>query len=222
MTHLEAELEQLKEAILEMTNLVRKQLKKAGKAFVNADDDLAEEIIHKENRVNALELSINRDCENILALFSPVATDLRFVLAMLNTASELERMGDYAKGIANYTLELEKSLPNELLEEIELKELFTVSIQMIEEIYSSLEKEDSTIARKIFKQDKVMNRISDKSTGVITEFIQKNPELTKPALLLFSTVRRVERFGDRAKNLAEDIIFYLEAEILKHSKKNKA
>src|SRR5688572_27456889 len=107
MSHLETELQLLKQDILEMMNLVIKQLHKGKEATLKFDLDLAKEIIVTENRVNATELKIDRDSENIFALFNPVAVDLRFVLAALKINSNLERNGDNVEGIARYVLDHE-------------------------------------------------------------------------------------------------------------------
>src|SRR3984957_6582585 len=102
MTQLETELQFLKREIINMWNLVRSQLLKAKNSMINFDKDLAREVVLKEKRVNGSELKIDRDCENIFALFCPVAIDLRFLLAVLKINSNLERIGDIAEGIAKY------------------------------------------------------------------------------------------------------------------------
>src|SRR5262245_40311532 len=100
MTHLDIELRQLKAEAIEMYDLVASQLKKSKNALINFDKELAREVNFNERRVNALELKIDKDCENIIALFNPLAVDLRLVLAVLKINSNLERIGDIADGIA--------------------------------------------------------------------------------------------------------------------------
>ena len=102
MTLLENEIFAVKTEVLSMWGLVESQLKKAKSAIVHFDSDLAREIILKEKRVNAFELKIDRDCENIFALYCPVAIDLRFLLAVLKINNNLERIGDIAEGIARF------------------------------------------------------------------------------------------------------------------------
>ncbi|MBL8103852.1 MAG: phosphate transport system regulatory protein PhoU, partial [Anaerolineales bacterium] len=98
MTHLDTELKALKEDMHEMFRLVLSQLEKSKTALISLDKDLAREVIVNEKRVNSFELKLDRDCENIIALFNPVAVDLRFVLASLKINSNLERIGDIADG----------------------------------------------------------------------------------------------------------------------------
>src|SRR6476659_5570233 len=123
MTHLEHELDRLKNEVKEMGMLVQSQLKKSILAFTKVDKDLARQIIFQDRRVNAEELKIDRDCENIMALFNPVAIDLRLVFAAFKINSHLERMGDHAKGIAAYALRLHKPYNADLMREMKLKEM---------------------------------------------------------------------------------------------------
>lgn len=221
MTHLEAEVEQLKEAILEMMGLAKKQISKAHTALVELDQDLAQEILHNENRMNAMELSIDRDCENMFALFNPVATDLRFVLAMLKINAELERIGDHAVGATKYLFDLEKPFEKELIDKIELEEMFNMASSMIEDIEEGFRQEDTKLVRKVFKKDLHLNKIKAASSQVFLDYVTAHPESIEEALYLFSTIRKVERVGDLTKNIAEQIIFYLEAEVVKHKKGKK-
>jgi len=219
MRHLEEELKQLKDAVVEMTALAISQLQKAKEAYLKMDTEIAQEVIHNESRINAMELSIDRDCENIFALFNPVASDLRFVIAILKINSDLERIGDYADGIADYVVDFNKSAKAELIETTKLENMFDIAISMLKDIKVAFEKEDTTLARKVYQKDYELNQINRNASKLISEFIKKEPEMTRQALFLFSTIRKLERVGDHIKNISEDLIFYLEAEVLKHKKK---
>src|SRR3569833_4162332 len=105
MTPIETEITALKTEVVNMWILVQSQLNKAKESMLNFDKDLAREVVMKEKRVNAYELKIDRDCENIFALYCPVAVDLRFLLAVLKINNNLERIGDIAEGIAKYIIE---------------------------------------------------------------------------------------------------------------------
>ena len=219
MTHLDAELKILKEAILEMMALALVQLEKSKWAFVAHDAELAEEIIHNEKRMNALELSIDRNCENILALFNPVATDLRFVISMLKINSDLERIGDYAEGIANYVVRLEGPLPKSALEKSEVAKMFDIAISMMLDIHTAYEKDDTALARKVYKKDVELNKLQAAASNMVVQQIEEKKQDIHPLLFLFSTLGKLERAGDHIKNVAEDIIFHIDAEVLKHKKK---
>jgi len=219
MTHLEEELKQLKEAVIDMTGLAISQLQKAKEAYLKMDTEIAQEIIHNEKRMDAMELSIDRDCENIFALFNPVASDLRFVIAVLKINSDLERIGDYAEGIAKYVVDFNKTINSEITEATHLTQMFDVAISMTQDIMIAFEKKDNTLARKVYKKDVELNQINKNASKVISDFVKKEPEMIRQSLFLFSTIRKLERVGDHIKNIAEDLIFYIEAEVLKHKKK---
>src|SRR5205085_1972703 len=114
---------------------------------------LAREVNFNERRVNALELKIDKDCENIFALFNPLAIDLRFVLAVLKINSNLERIGDISDGIARYVADTPDSFNKELLLVTQVAEMFTVATSMLEDVRSSFESEDTKLSRGIFKKD---------------------------------------------------------------------
>lgn len=219
MTHFEEELKHLKQEVNIMFVLVHSQLSKAKDALVRLDKDLAREIIQTEKRVNAQELNIDRDCENYFALYNPVAIDLRYLLAVLKINNNLERIGDIAEGIAKFLIESETNFDNELLSSSKLLKMFDESISMVEEIETAFETEDTAIARKIFKQDEIMDKINKEANHSIADYIRNHPENIEQALYILSTIRKLERVGDQSKNIAEEIIFYIEAKVLKHSKK---
>src|SRR5512139_2004134 len=124
MTKLDVELGTLKQETIEMWKLVESQLQKGLSALLNFDKDLAREIVLIEKRVNGAELKIDRDCEDILALYSPVAVDLRFLLAVLKINTNLERIGDIAEGIAKLILDTESAFRPQLLDSTKVIEMY--------------------------------------------------------------------------------------------------
>lgn len=220
MTHLDTEIHNLREEIVEMHRMVRTQLVKCKTALLSFDRDLAKEIVATEKRVNALELKVDRDCENILALFNPVAVDLRFILAVLKINSNLERIGDHAEGIARYVLDLDKSSDGMILEKYRVEEGFDVVISMIDDALDALLKENTALARKVFLKDETLDHLNKNATNVAIDLITKNTPDPLHYLNIMSIVRKLERCGDQTKNIAEEIIFFIEAKVLKHGKKS--
>jgi phosphate transport system protein len=216
MTHLDVELKRLKEESVELFDLVISQLRKGRIALLEFDKDLAREVNFNEKRVNALELKIDKDCENIFALFNPVAIDLRFVLAVLKINSNLERIGDIADGISRYVLEAEASFHAELLQVTRLDEMYALAIEMLDDVRKGFSDEDTRLARGVFKKDDVLDEINGDANAVVEAWIRRQPDHIAPALHIISTIRKLERTGDQVKNIAEEIIFYLEAKVLKH------
>ena len=219
MTNLEQELKEIKDSVLTMLKLVLHQLEKCGDAFMNFDEALAEEVIHSEKRVNAMELTIDQHCENIFALFNPVASDLRFVISMLKMNSDIERIGDYADGISDYVVDLEEPLSAKYLEKSRISEMFDIAYNMLDMVIISIESDNAELPRQVFKKDRQLNKINRNSSKLIEKMVKADPTNTSSALYLFSTIKKVERIGDHIKNIAEDWIFYLDGEVLKHKKK---
>ena len=221
MTPLEIEIEHIKNSILDSIMLATSQLGKAKEAIFTMDVSIAEEILSNENRLNALELSIDRDCENILARFNPVAIDLRFIMAGLKINSDVERIGDYAASCANYVLELKRPFNQELLDNMKLEKMFERALKMMNFIYDSFAKEDTKIARSVFKKDAKLNKISKSASSIIDKYVKDYPDQVRHCLYMFSIIKKLERVGDHLKNISEELIFYLEAEVLRHTRQKK-
>src|ERR1700722_2193785 len=216
MSQLEIELKHLKTEIVNMWSLVHSQLVKSNIAMVNFDKNLAREVVSREKRVNGSELKIDRDCENIFALLTPVAVDLRFVLAVLKINSNLERIGDIAEGVAKYILSAEKPFNPELLKMTETIAMYDEAINMLEDTLTAFENEDTSLARSVFQKDEFLDRINIESTTTTVKYLEKFPQDCYQSLINLSIIRRLERVGDQSKNIAEETIFYVEAKVLKH------
>jgi phosphate transport system protein len=221
MTHLDIELKKLKQDMAEMFGLVYSQLEKARQALVAFDKDLAREVRVNEKRVNSFELKLDRDCENIIALFNPVAIDLRFVLAALKINSNLERIGDIAEGIAQFVLSIKNPPDHELLENSRVIEMFDTANSIVFDVMTAFETEDTTLARNVFMKDELLDEINMAANASVAEFIRNNTDKINQSLYMLSTIRKLERVGDQSKNIAEEIIFYIEAKVLKHKKKHE-
>ena len=216
MTHLDEELIQLKNEVTAMWNLVIQQLKKTQEALVTHDKDLAHEVIEYEKRVNAMELKIDRDCENIFALLNPLASDLRFVLAILKINNNLERTGDIAEGIAKFIVSVNDKFDDALLSSTEIIQMYEEGIDMMTDSLEAFTLEDTKLARSIFKRDEILDAINKKASDTVAKYIRSNPDKIEQALYILSVIRKLERVGDQSKNMAEEIIFYVEAKVLKH------
>ena len=221
MTHLDHELQRLKDEIISMMWEVKTQLVKSKEAVFNFDESLAEEIISTEKIINAHEIKIDRDCENTLALYNPVAIDLRFVMACFKINTHLERMGDNADGIAKYIIKMKGPLPEDALKRYRLDEMYSVVFEMVDDVIEAYENEDTTLARKVFRKDKIINEINSKGADLAVKMILEDPEQANNYLYLLSLIRKLERTGDLTKNIAEEFIFYIEAKIMKHRKQQK-
>lgn len=221
MNLLETELGELKTELIEMTFLVKGQLDKCIAAFYTFDKDLAKEVIKNEKRVNGSELKIDSKSEHILALFNPVAIDLRFVVASLKMVSDLERIGDNAKGISQYVVKFDKPYDSELIEKLRFKEMTDNALDMLSILSESFETDNTKLARTLFTKDEILDEINVKANQVVTDYVlnEQDPEKILQAIYFLSIIRKMERIGDYATNIAEEIIFYVKAKVLRHKKK---
>lgn len=220
-THIDIELKILRTDIIYMWNLVINQLSKTRKAIEEFDRGLATEIAATEKRIDAYELKIDMDCENILALFNPLANELRFVLSVLKINYNLERIGDFAWGIAKIIRDKDHPFSSEALSKTQLLMLFDTSIDMLSEALVAFESEDNQLARSIFSKDVTLDDANREAVSNISGLIRNYPDQVQDLLNLLIVVRKLERAGDHTKNICEEIIFYLEAKVLRHKKKNK-
>ena len=221
MTRLQEELSQLREALADMARLATKQLKKSVCSLLDEDEDLANEVLVNEKRVNAYELKIDRDCEHIFTLLNPVAHDMRFVFATLKINADLERIGDYGEGIAKLVLLGEKKFDKKLIEKMGLKDMFDTTLRMMEDVTIAYCSDDTKLARSVFARDLQLNEINRNASTIVEDYIKSNIDRIQQALLILSIIRKLERVGDHITNIAEEIIFYKEAKVLKHIEKTE-
>ena len=215
---IESELVNLREEVNEMWTLVYNQLSRAGKSVLTFDRELAQQVIVREKRVNAFELKIDCDAEDAIALYNPVAIDLRFVLAMLKINTNLERLGDFAEGIARFAINCkEPVLDNELVKGLRLEEMINQVLSMLELAKKALQEESQEMATAVFAKDNLLDEINADATAVLSDYISKHPESALSCLNLVSVFRKLERSGDHITNIAEEIVFFIDAKVLKHS-----
>ena len=221
MTHLDNELKTLKSSVISMWLLVISQLEKTQKSIIEHDKELAQEIKINEKRVDAFELKLNMDCENILALYNPLAIDLRLILAILKIDYNLERIGDYAYSIALYSINKEYSFNKKLLKEMQLVNMFGITINMLNDALRAFENDNANSVRSVYQLDGDLDNMADKAEGILINWLQDNPKEAREILMLSSILKKLERLGDHTKNIATEIIFHTEAKMLHHTKKKK-
>lgn len=215
----ELEIQALKENLLDMIGMVEKQLSHCQNVIQKKDVELAEKIIETEKKINAQELAIDKDCENIIALHNPMATDLRFVLATIKISNDLERIADNASSLAKFLKKHIKDIEINLIKEFDIDKMLEVCVVMLKDMHEALKKEDTKLARKVFTKDEALNEINKRSLKTATSLLKQYPDEHPIILRLFAIVRNLERVGDLTKNIGEEIVFHIEARVLKHQKK---
>ncbi len=217
---IESELVLLKKEVDEMWTLVYSQLDRAGEAVLTFDSELAQQVRLRERRVNAMELKIDSDVEDIIALYNPVAIDLRFVLAMLKINTNLERLGDFAEGIARFAIDCKGDsldIDEELFARLRLGEMVRQVLSMLELAKKSLQEENLEMAANVFAKDNLLDEINAEAPKVLADYLSRHPEQALFCLELVSVFRKLERAGDHITNIAEEIVFFIDAKVLKHS-----
>lgn len=214
----EEDLTALKEEVSQMWRLVISQLEKSKQALMTNDIELAREVISREKRVDAFELKIDCDCENYIALYSPVAIDLRLVLSLLKISTTLERIGDFAESIARHTIEQDLvGTPSKLMEDLQIETMFETITSMLTDSFVSLETENSKVSGKILNKDDKLDQIYAEAAGIIEKYLKDDSNIISQGIVLILLMKKLERIGDHCSNIVEEIVFYLDAKVLKHS-----
>lgn len=215
---IEDEQMKIRKEVLEMWTLVYDQMKNVCEALLTADTDKAWDVVIREKRVNAYELKIDCDIEDFLVLYNPVAIDLRFMVAMLKINTDLERIGDFAENIARFVIRQGgEPIPAELLDEIKLKQMSEQVLDMLSTSKQALEQGDINLAHTLFEKDNGVDEINANVTPVLAKYVKANPDKAEFCFDFKGIFLRLERTGDHVTNLAEEIIFYIDAVVLKHS-----
>ena len=215
------ELASIRDEIIDMWNLVLNQLSRASQAVAEMDESIAQKITAQEKLVNSYDLKIDSKVEDFIALYNPVAVDLRFVLAMLNVNNNLERIGDYADGIARFVIRCKDSkIDKQLFDALRLEEMFDHAIFMVETAKRALAEENISLAKSIFNEDNLLDEINADSVKILSEYAMQHPENTRICLELNGVFRKLERTGDHINNIMEDIVFYIDANVMKHEGKH--
>ena len=215
----EKDLEELKESLNEMWDKTVSQMNYAGEALLNNNKELAQKVILRESTLDAMEVFIDERCEEYIALYSPVAVDLRFILSTLRINNNLERIGDFAFGIARFSLKVNNlNLEADLIQELRLNEMLVALQEMMQIAKIAFFSEDVELAKDVIQKDKYLDQIKAASQDIVEQYIKLNSDRIYECLRLQGVIRKLERAGDHCVNIAEEIIFYIDAKIVRHHK----
>ncbi len=214
----DTELKSIQGEIIRMWTLVYDQMERAKQAVMEFDKNVAKQITIRERLVDAFELKIDSEIEDFIALYTPVAIDLRFVLAMLKINNDLERIGDYAYSIARFVNESDAAgLDKELTERLRMEEMFSTVLEMMTSLRQSLEEMNPAHAISVIAMDDTLDSLNAESNAILVEYAKKDLEAIPLLMGLGSTFRKLERTGDHLTNIAEEIVFFIDAKIIKHT-----
>lgn len=221
MNQLEKELQRITNKVSEMWALVEYQVIHGKEALVKADAELAKKVIKRGKKVNDYDIKIDRMIENFFALFNPVAVDLRWALAILKINANLERIGDSAESVALMIREIETPIDPDLVEASRLLEMYDGAIHMLTQVHQAFNEKDTDRARALIREDRVLNKIHRKTDAVLIKYLKEHPDRVAECLKVSGMIRKLERIGDQVTNIAEEIVFYVDAKVVKHKKIKK-
>ena len=213
--HLERDLDDLAKDLLTMGGMVEDATNKAITALVRRDRALSRQVIAVDDEINDRENQIEDRALKILALHQPVAADLRFIVTALKVNNDLERIGDHAVSIA------ERSEVLSALESVPLPDDFQRMVEvvqgMVRNCLNALVERDSQLARDVCMMDDEADRVHRLMYSAMQDVMRSNPALIEPAVNTISATRHLERIADLATNIAEDVVFMVEGDILRHN-----
>ena len=212
--HLEVEIQNLKERIVSLGTIVEELVYDAAKAVNDKDISLAQMVIERDNLVNIREVEIEEECLKVLALHQPVAIDLRFIVAVLKINNDFERIGDLASGVAARAIKLSKLNADHFL--LDLHKMTTTAKKMLKQSLDSLVEMNADIARKVFIADDIVDEIHRTNFKLAEDKIKEDPSKAEEVILMLSISRNIERIADLATNVAEDVIYMVEGDIVRH------
>ena len=208
------EMEVLKDKLLELAGLAEKAIMLSVKAFLTGDEDLAHRVIRGDKRVNDLEETIDGECVRLIALFQPVAIDLRQLMAVDHIIAELERIGDSATNIAEEVLALQQLPPKPA--HPQLPQLAQDVQEMVRQSLEAFLRRDPQLAREICKADNIVDELDRDIITDLLEDMTGNPESIPAGQSQVNVVRNLERVGDHATNIAEQVVYMVEGESIRH------
>ena len=208
------ELDQLKARLLVMAGQAEEQVRSAVRALVEHDRDLAERVFLGDRAINAIDLEIDERCFKLLALRQPVATDLRVIVSGVKINRDLERVGDFAVNIAEAALRYMEHPPVKPL--IDIPRMADLAQGMLRDALNAYVALDTALAREVIERDDVLDDLKGQVFRELLSFIVGNPATTEPALDLILISRHLERIGDHATNIAEEVIFIASGQAVRH------
>ena len=213
--HMQRELEKLKKMILALSAVVEESVQQAGQSLEKMDVALAELVIGNDEPIDQMEVDLEEECLKILALYQPVAIDLRFIISVLKINNDLERIADLAVNIAERTLALveEPRIPVPF----DFAEMARKVQTMLKKSLDALVNLDTRLALQVCDLDDEVDALHKKTYQLVKDQIRKNPDALNGLIHYLSVSRHLERIADLATNIAEDVVYMIQGEIVRHT-----
>ncbi|NNM32757.1 MAG: phosphate signaling complex protein PhoU [Gemmatimonadetes bacterium] len=211
------ELDKVQQSLLEMAGLAEGLVARALEALQKRDVDVAQAVRRADDEVDALEVELDERVLTLLALQGPLARDLRFVFVASKATNDLERIGDHAVNIAKAVIRLAKHPP--LPELPQVWEMGTLARRMLGDALSALINRDPRAAEQVIEADDRIDELRSSTSRIIVSYMLEQPRYISPGLELILIIQNLERVGDLATNVAEDVIFLVEGKQVRHAKR---
>jgi phosphate transport system protein len=211
---LDEHLEKLKTRVIKMCSLVDEQVQFAIKAVEDDNLELAQSVIDRDKKVNKYDVKIDKICQKIFALAQPVAMDLRYIMSSLTINSNLERIGDIAVNISENILMIKKK--PEFYHDTKLEEMFKLTKRMLKNSIDAFINGYPELAKEVILTDDIVDNLNAENHQILKSIMKKTPDNIESAVALLVISRELERLADHATNIAEDVFFIVEAQLIKH------
>jgi phosphate transport system protein len=212
--HFQDELEQLKARLLEMGGIAEEQVRLSIQGLVGRDHDLIDRVLVGDQPLNALHIEIDSRCFTLLALYQPMAVDLRAIVAAVKINTDLERVGDLAINIAEASRQYAAHPPVKRL--IDIPRMASIAQAMLRDALDAFVRRDTALAQRVLNEDDTLDALKTQIFRELLTYMLQDPATIEPALDLILISRHLERIGDHATNVAEDVIFMVLAKDVRH------
>ena len=212
--HFQEELDELKTRLLEMGGLAEDRVRSAVQGLVERDTALVERVLAGDTPINQLHIEIDNRCFRMLALYQPMAVDLRAIVSAVKINTDLERMGDLAVNIAEAVRRYLRHTPVKQL--IDIPRMAEIAQHMLRDSLDAYVRRDMQLAHAVLNEDDTLDALKQQVFRELLTYMLQDPSTIEPALDLILISRHLERIGDHATNVAEDVIFMVSARDVRH------
>ncbi len=197
-----------------MASMIETAIANAVKSLIERDSELARLVVQSDEQVDALELEIDKQCVDLLALRQPLAIDLRFITSSIKITNNLERMGDLAVNIAERVIPL--SQEPQLKPLIDIPRMATITQTMVKDSIDAFVNRDTELARSVYQRDSTVDAMNDQIFRELLTYMMQDPANITRAVHLILISRHLERIADHSTNIAEEVVYIVKAKVVKH------
>ena len=214
----EQQLGALRKNLIQMASTVETAIANAVKSLIGRNSELAHVVVQNDEQVDALELEIDKQCIDLLALRQPLANDLRFITSAIKIINNLERMGDLAVNIAERVIPLNQE--PQLKPLIDIPRMATITQTMVKDSIDAFVNRDAELARSVYERDSTVDALNDQIFRELLTYMMEDPVNITRAVHLILISRHLERIADHSTNIAEEVVYIVKAKVVKHRSHN--